>query len=888
MEDLQDKIIELMDLFDGEVTTADKIDRPQQALDREAYKDFMDRNPMAGGGMLVQPSADGSRPGYAGKATIKTRNYLETLPKNSDIVVLDIAKDLEVDRGVVDNVLKEKKFKNKNFRKLRKAGFLTNENFVKEYKNYQNSDVFKTGEDSEFAKYLNDKGFKAETKSGEFSSKSVNVRRKRLNVKSVSPVALRLSDKDILKEAKRFNIDTKNLNPEELREKVLNKRTRENVVKKMQEDPEFADRIRKEAIQRAKKRYTKLKSTEEGRGILKEQRIKTKAKEYQIKGLDPPASTAKELLWKDVVKIAKDDGRFTIQSGYEKSMKKDNFYSNKIKIKDSVTGKTFTFNTLENFVNKNASSFNVKNFNEVMKPYKQKQYINDKGLRNTLNEVLIPGWSSGDPRTAYTIQHDFGRLNNPFKVSLAFYDDNTKEYKIRSDFERAWEKSKKSKTPLTDRKKAFNIFKEGISELDVQSAPSMVKRDRVFGKGLDLTKAIRAGKDAGATIPKGMFKEAAKFDKQLLNDMELKLASFSANPKCRASFGKKDGGRINYATGPASLSECAISGRNRLEKVIKTGVKLSDQEGILARQILRAGRSLGSAFTLSGLFGPAAIAFTAAAEAGIVGYDMLTTGKTFKETIGDSLLNYALGEKTKIDPNKELFKRFGRKDEQGNFLIKGMTDDKLLNIAKVFDQSNQLNSILKQQMKITDLDKLVTAERAQPKNQFVGPDDEMLQTDEAIRREQELKDAKKELENILIGYRSKPPVGLSKEDTILADIASGAFEQNQKDLADAIKATDIQKLESSGPVFMGKLFPKFEKSRQADLLDLKSSINPASKFAIESYENPDSTSFTPMRPFGLAGGGIAKLAGIDEGPQTETLNPDSQGLSGLLKRVKKA
>ena len=60
MEDLQDKIIELMDLFDGEVTTADKIDRPQQALDREAYKDFMDRNPMADGGMLVQPRATGS------------------------------------------------------------------------------------------------------------------------------------------------------------------------------------------------------------------------------------------------------------------------------------------------------------------------------------------------------------------------------------------------------------------------------------------------------------------------------------------------------------------------------------------------------------------------------------------------------------------------------------------------------------------------------------------------------------------------------------------------------------------------------------------------------------------------------------------------------------
>ena len=52
MENLQDKIIELMDLFDGEVTTADKIDRPQQALDREAYDDFMKRNPIAGGGRI--------------------------------------------------------------------------------------------------------------------------------------------------------------------------------------------------------------------------------------------------------------------------------------------------------------------------------------------------------------------------------------------------------------------------------------------------------------------------------------------------------------------------------------------------------------------------------------------------------------------------------------------------------------------------------------------------------------------------------------------------------------------------------------------------------------------------------------------------------------------
>ena len=41
-----------MDLFDDEqVTTADKIDRPERAIEKQAIDDFMKRNPMAGGGM---------------------------------------------------------------------------------------------------------------------------------------------------------------------------------------------------------------------------------------------------------------------------------------------------------------------------------------------------------------------------------------------------------------------------------------------------------------------------------------------------------------------------------------------------------------------------------------------------------------------------------------------------------------------------------------------------------------------------------------------------------------------------------------------------------------------------------------------------------------------
>ena len=84
-DDLQDKIIELMDLFDGEVTTADKIDRPERALEKEAIDDFMKRNPMAGGGMLVQPGFGGVRQGYAtpkGTGISLSKEQLQLLKDN--------------------------------------------------------------------------------------------------------------------------------------------------------------------------------------------------------------------------------------------------------------------------------------------------------------------------------------------------------------------------------------------------------------------------------------------------------------------------------------------------------------------------------------------------------------------------------------------------------------------------------------------------------------------------------------------------------------------------------------------------------------------------------------------------------------------------------------
>ena len=531
-KDLSQKIIELMDLFDGEVTTADQIDRPQQALDREAIIDFNKRNPMAGGGMLVQPSADGSRPGYAKDDKLPTK-------KNQ------IGKDDFI------NLVNQNKDKTYN-------------EFVEILKNY------KTKDNKPFTKNIIADRLRYYNLSGSFQPKPALGR------------------------------------SEESKEK---RRIAEN------------------------KRYYEKKKTEEGRAEIKKQKQKQKAKEYQLKGMDPPATKADEAIFKDTVTTAKNnvngEGRFSITSGYEKSMKGKDFFSNKIKIKDNQTGKTFTYNTFKKYVNKNSKSFGIKNYNEAIKPYRQKFFINDvPNLRNNINSVLIPGWTGGDPRTAVTIQHDFGRQNNPLKTSLAFFDDNTKEYKIRSDFEKSWEKSKTSKTPLADKKKAFNVFKEDIAKLNIQSSPSMVARERFFGKELDLTKAIRKAKDQGAKIPKGTFKKASEFEKQILQNIQ----SYSKLKQCRVN--QADGGRIGFALS----DECIRDGLKEQKIKAQKGNKKA------ARQLLKTAEVASRGKLLKNFLGPGAILGEAVFEGAIIGNKVLG-GKPLDQAWAESYLSY-------LDPRK--------------------------------------------------------------------------------------------------------------------------------------------------------------------------------------------------------------------------------------------
>ena len=412
---------------------------------------------------------------------------------------------------------------------------------------------------------------------------------------------------------------------------------------------------------------TELLKTEEGRERLKAQSRKSKAKEYLIEGLDPPANTAEQAIWKDAVKTARKNkdgkGRFSLDSGYSKSMKGKDFYAGKIKIRDNQTGKTFSFNTFKNYINNNAESFGIEGYRDAMKPYRQKYFINDvPGLRNNLNAALIPGWTGGDKRTAVTIQHDFGRQNNPLKSSIAFWDANEQEYKVKDKFERAWaqnvgEDGKIKVTP--EIKKAYKEYTSDIAEKNIISRPSMVKRDRTFGRGLDLTETLKIAKKRGATIPQGAFKKAKEYENLLV-----KLC-----PK------KAKGGRIGFALG--SGAKC---GGRRLEQILLRGTTNKDEQ-MLANAILKGGREL---MAVRNLLGPVALATGVAFEAGLVGFDMLNEGKTFREAVGDSLFNYALGDKTKIDPKEERYKRYK---------ASGIGEDEIGKIALFENNIDQINQI---------------------------------------------------------------------------------------------------------------------------------------------------------------------------------------------------
>ena len=169
---------------------------------------------------------------------------------------------------------------------------------------------------------------------------------------------------------------------------------------------------------------------------------------------------------------------------------------------------------------------------------------------------------------------------------------------------------------------------------------------------------------------------------------------------CPKSLQKASGGRIKYGKG----TSCPAKGRDIIEKGLKNGFKNKNQQ-VLAESILKSGRLLKDVVSLRSLFGPAALGFTALAEAGFVSYDMLSKGKSFREAIGDSLFNYVVkGTDYEIDSDEEFIKRL-QNIKTGPSGLRDFSDEEigkmqyfkeqLKDMGRGFDLYNKLGTIQK-------------------------------------------------------------------------------------------------------------------------------------------------------------------------------------------------
>jgi len=817
------KIIEIMELFDeDEVIPASEMQRPQQALDREMFEDANKRFNKADGGMLVKPGFGGTRQGYAKMKEKGVTTEKGGRPIPDHVIMADDRLALKEARKEVDKLNRVNKLDGKGVRfvinKTQAGNFTPALSYTAEPYMKVVDKKLKSGPieelKKEFNKFKKTDLFKNYTKTAAMQEAGVKSAKKQLaDIGSKKP------------EVFNYLLNNKNATIEEIGKAL--KIPQGSVIKNLQG------------------LYTDIYKRIGDQGAVY-------LKEFNIDNLDSVHDSIKntKVPLKDRVKNLVIDA-YKGDKDLKPLLKKlDDFYALQSEIKKTQYGKFFAAN-LDHVVPLNFLRELEKGVSpmDLIRVRPIPEFLNQRAFKAQFDRVLGQAYATKNKKALEAIVNlqsylpqEFGGITKTGKIM----DYGAKPFSLKTD-------------------------------LSQRSFGDIYNRVFEFIKNPELQDTF---KEAGVSFKSLKSKEKAitKQIKPAEQEIQKLLASFSADPQCRVTFGRgnKDGGRIGYATGPASLAKCADSGSKRMEKVIKGGVKLGEKEGLLARQILKAGRSLGSAFTLSGLLGPQALAFTALAEAGFVGYDYLTTGKTLREVIGDSLLNYALGEKTKIDPTKELFKRFSGL---------GYSDEQLGKFANVLNQTNTLNTILKQDLKVGNLKDEVKAFREQPRDQFMLPDDEMLQTDQAIRAEQKLKDEQKNLENLLTDYRKEPNIGTpdfqgtqfslpSVEDTILEDMASGKFQETQQDLQAANIFADLQKEQTARDNFL-KFFrgDVSKKAREDRIAGLE-----------QDYLNLLQERGPQLTPF--AGGGIAKLAGIDEGPQTVSMNPDSQGLQSLKNRVK--
>jgi hypothetical protein len=840
MKELDQKIIELMDLFDDEqVTTADKIDRPQQALEKEAIDDFMKRNPMAGGGMLVQPGFGGVRQGYAkSKKKISNTEGLENLNKQDKIT----------NKNVQNWTTKWIKQNSKNY-------------------NVRQFDLFK----KDMAK-----AWSEEIK----------------NKKKYNPFRLNITTSEGLPNARGLNIN--------------------NVTTPIRKDPTLG--------------FEKIFYDQ----MFKNKDFKKKVIEYlDFVNIDKRFGSVRDDLVAQGKIATDDDGKafFKKSSGSKKA------YLDYAKFIDENV--VYFFGDVLNsrrLYNNNPASLNIYSIIEKNTPpekiqkYRKKLATSYSSWMNNLKEVA--DLAGMDFNKVLEMQYnESAKMKKLFNVSELPFD-----FQYAQDHLFGLAEAKE----LGDSKIAKQTLKNLVATTKAQNAylgtkgftqkrtklirnfknASLENKANIVNQLNTLAEEYVPGrlqynvkKDGSLKItnlrPETTFRERAISYKNLAKNFPVavkKQFALLGGENCGRGF-KNQGGRVGLQDGTPDVNVCF---GKAIERIRKGGVDFTKAESVNFNKLTKSLRAIGASNIMK--FG---VIPEALFEGALIADKMASEGDSFAQGLRSSYLAIPFQAMGIAKTYEE-----GRRDE----VLAAAPESQRGQVQDVFNMQDSLNkkNQLRQEMFNLEKQKQQTDTISDGSFGYVGDTQDL--DNRILKRRQELEglydDPRSKLgkvsrdEKLLTGS----PLDLNIKDQLTMDAYNQAVEKSDADRASNIlfapgtglEDVQIKKRMSELPVtpeyakeqlqatgdYFGRGYTPLALNKVFTLLGRENprfGLDETGKYSEEKGLN-DYMNYLRTLNFAenfrdeKAGGGIAKMAGDRSGAMLESMNPDSQGLSGLLKR----
>ena len=869
----------------GVLTTADKIGRPERALEKQAIIDFENRNPMAGGGMLVQPSADGSRPGYSKDKSLKPGEKKTTgIGKEPGIFKISTRASDKIKYAIsytdndgnrkkfmstesFKNITEAKKARNKKITSLEKElnipeGKLLDETYTTRRKNImllpKNKKNYIT-----LTELRNLLGPGSEDMRAVGGSKDTVVARASAKLLDQTKITSKNGANYFFYKKptdKQLNLLKTYIDARPIRKDMFER------IQDLQKDKYTAEIVKN----------GKLPMNADG--VLDAKFLKHVSDNY---------GTLDQYVHGLVRYTQALDGQTII--GLNDSILSDGKFKTNKKLASNIVN-TFlemprgssnaTQNTIRKAVYKaamNDITNELGNTETTFENFKNqiRQKINNdfklKGKGIEIDELIGVSTSFRNKTAPYAVFTQFvdkelnqGILKDYQKVVSNYTAQLKDEINKNSKFVNGkWQHSKKAKNIVNnfntniipnlknvDQLKGTNVSLPELtlgSPTDKTLGGTKGRLNQLENMGLNFREFYRQ-EGFGYKMPEGVVTQKEILNVKKGSPLYKKLMKFCP---------KSNGGEAGFCT----IDE-AMDGLVSESKQLQSG-NMNDAQAKKTAQKIRAVTRVGTGSTLTGLLGPYGLAGEVVIDGAIMANRMLDSGDTYKEALSKSLIKYAMptADRKKLEEETDL-----------NTMILG-SDTKGLaaNYVDALKKDEDLKQKYENYLRVNQED------MSSLQDPYSSGSTPMFSVADKNKAEREL---------IQAITRAEPTYGKS-----IYEIAKFGSPEQQA-FAAKQEVFDAQKMQNRmdydkkilGP--LKDLFGTgFYSPAQLKQLELK-----ADRDTKAIGQIPDELKTQQIADFGgvanLAGGGIAKIAGDRSGAMLESMNPDSQGLSGLLKRGK--